>query len=250
MSTPSYRFPIAQGPEWKEANALGQLPSGSTFTQSGRVTGIGASGSTFDIRPQADTLVLLDSAERMVVTSVDVRDVVGGVGASSILIEGLDNNFNSIEELLPLTTVSETTVNTFRRINNVQVVSSDYVNACYGDILLTAEVAGTVQSSVVAELGESEQTNYTTPRGATTLLYNVIFSVGKGDEVEVAGLTKLANIPDNPWVHGPAVYAYEALGAVPSICVPLPEMTDFKFTAHTITNNPRILITSFLCQQV
>jgi hypothetical protein len=103
------------------------------------------------------------SALQMTVVSTSSSDT-----AISILISGLDINFNPISETLALNgTTSVTSVNSYYRINNVVVTNGTNVGA------ISLKNSTTLYAQINAGVGQTEMSVYTVPAGYTFYLLRV-----------------------------------------------------------------------------
>ena len=125
-------------------------------------------------------LSYLAAATVLNVTSLDnTADVAAGTGARTILIEGLDENWEEISETVTLNgqTIVATT-KSFIRVNRAYVTTSGTGEVNAGDIHIFTgtETAGQpddltkVYGSIAADHGQTLQAFYTVPAGKTAFL--------------------------------------------------------------------------------
>jgi len=124
-----------------------------------------AVGSTIeDIWPAGGILQTLSAAETMDVVSTDADDDIAGIGARTVIINGLDNNFLEIEEELNLTGLTiAVTANSYIRIESCRVIDAGTTGENAGDITLTATTASTLQCVIGATFNNDQQVQYTVP---------------------------------------------------------------------------------------
>jgi hypothetical protein len=125
------------------------------------------------------------SASILKVSSSSASDASGDVGARTVLIEGLDANFNEVSETVILN--GQTAVNTtlsYVAINNLLVMSvgtSDHnvgdINVGTGDV--TAGVPAVLFDLIAATYNQRTTGHYTVPAGYTAYLEVGIFSAGQ-----------------------------------------------------------------------
>ncbi len=129
----------------------------------------------------------MTAAETMDVVSTDTtNDISTGVGARNVVITGLGDNFEEIEETIALDTVAVTTVNAFRRILTARVDDvGTYTGANQGDISITGTSSTTLQGLIVAEESRTSQTHYTVPAGKTGYLLRISITMSANKEVNV-----------------------------------------------------------------
>ena len=117
---------------------------------------IAAFGGTFTIMTSDDTLDVVSS---------DANDTSAGTGARTILITGIDENYNSQIEIVTMNgTSSVTTTNNWYGVNRVVVLSSGSNDANVGDITIT-DTTGSfgTQAAVPAEGSVTQQCIFHTP---------------------------------------------------------------------------------------
>jgi len=253
VTTPAYKYPTSLGPTWLEANVTGIVPSGRQFTVFAKQTAILGVGLTSDLNPEAIVRVELTSAERMSIVSTSINDSApSGSGAHLIFIEGLDNSFNLIQEIVALNgTTPVLTVQTFIRINSVLVITSGgaATTSNLGNITLTAEVALTLQRSVTIGEGRDNWSHYTTPVGVDSIAYQAFISVGKNDECEIILSSKLADSPESTWTRGTKLFMHESPAVLAGTRFAIPPKIDTKLEIVAISNNPRAAATVLFVEQ-
>lgn len=115
------------------------------------------------LSPSGGNYPFPSSALQMTVVSSSASD-----NAISILISGLDINFNPISETLALNgTTNVTSVNSYYRINNVSVTNGTNV----GNI--TLKNSSVLYAEIIANVGQTEMSVYTVPAGFTFYLLRV-----------------------------------------------------------------------------
>ena len=122
------------------------------------------------------------------VVSSTTTDTDGGVGANTVTIEGLDNDYNEISETVTMD--GQNNVNTsksFLKVNRAFVATG-------GSSEQTGNITVTVDSNVLAYIGpdykQTVQAHYTVPAGYTAFLENVNLSSGFLDQVTCVLMAK------------------------------------------------------------
>lgn len=142
--------------------------------------------TTEDIWFNGGTLQFLTSAETLDVVSTSANDTLAGTGARTILIDGLDSNFNRIIETINLSGLTPvTTTNSFIRVNRSYVTNIGSIGYNEGDITLTASTAATIQAALGATFGQTEKTQYTVPNKCKIALVSWNGSCKKNDDFEL-----------------------------------------------------------------
>ena len=139
-----------------------------------------------DIQEQGGVLIFLEAAEIMSVVSTSASDTIAGVGARSVLVTGLDENFSLISEVVNLSGL--TSVNTtqeYIRINDFRVQDVGlYGNTNVGDIIATSFFQVTVQMFIESTEGIAHTTHYTVPKGTNIIITGITVSVSTGKTVK------------------------------------------------------------------
>jgi hypothetical protein len=184
------------------------------------------------------------TAIAMKVSSSDAADTSAGTGARTVLIQGLDADYNEISEVVTLSgqTAAMTTKN-YLRINYASVATAGSGQSAAGDIYIgtgtvTAGVPATVYNLIKFNYNDTVTGHYTVPAGYTAYLMQGLFSAGQASgstQVQgrlltagadgirhTAALTTLNN--------GVADYAFE-------FPIAIPEKTDLEATAIGSANN-------------
>ena len=169
----------------------------------------------------------LTAAQPLFVLSTDGGDT------STLTIQGLDANYDSVEETITLTGVTAvTTITPFLRVFRMR-----YSEENAGTI--TARVGsgtGTVVAQVDAGLAQTLMAVYTIPRQKTGFLMNYTASTGKGDDAEV-----------DLFIRDPAINGFRLKSETKvyqssfrqefTIPLVLPERSDIDFRATTTSAN-------------
>lgn len=153
------------------------------------------SGAPETIIQQGGTYTYLTSPSTVYVTSSSNKDVAAGTGARTITIQGLDVNYNAIEETLTV----EGPVGTaqFLRIFRAFVASAGSEGTNDGTVSVTTGAGGSgtllttigiIGSGQTFGLGQSHMAMYTIPAGFTGYLTNWNAGVGTYNDTVTATL--------------------------------------------------------------
>jgi hypothetical protein len=130
----------------------------------------------------------LTTARTMSVVSSDADDASGDTGARTVLIQGVDENFLEVEETITMNgTTPVVTIQTFLRINRMVVVTAGSSEMNEGTITATATTDATVQGSIPAGHGFTQQLVIAVPANKTLLFtglfWNAVKDAGGQDPV-------------------------------------------------------------------
>ena len=184
------------------------------------------------------------SALQMTVSSSSANDTSAGTGARTIVVQGLDANYNEVTETVTMNGQTAVTMTaSFIRINYAYVATAGSGNSAAGDIYIgtgtvTAGVPATVYNIIKFDYNNTTTGSYTVPAGYTAYISQGLFSSGQaGGSNQVQGrlLTRgVDNIRRTAAIttinNGVANYAFEYPLAVP-------EKTTIEATAIGSSNN-------------
>lgn len=184
------------------------------------------------------------TALQMRVSSTSANDTAAGTGARTIVIEGLDGDYNEITETVTLN--GQTFVLTaaaFLRINYMYVATAGSTMSAAGDIYVgtgtvTAGVPATVYDIIKFNYNDTITGSYTVPAGHTAYLSQGLFSTGQASgSTQVQGRLLASGIDGirrtaavTTLNNGVADYVFE-------YPVPFPEKTTLEATAVGSANN-------------
>lgn len=184
------------------------------------------------------------TAIQMKVSSSNAADTSAGTGARTVLIEGLDADYNEISEVVTLSgQTAVTTTNSYLRINYAAVATAGSGQSAAGDIYIgtgtvTAGVPATVYDLIKFNYNDTVTGHYTVPAGYTAYLMQGMFSAGQASgstsvqgrlmTVGIDGIRRTAAITTIN--NGTADYAFE-------FPIAIPEKTDIEATAIGSANN-------------
>ncbi|KKM74218.1 hypothetical protein LCGC14_1402600 [marine sediment metagenome] len=165
--------------EATKGNIVGQT-TGNVF---GHNLALGA--STEDIQGQGGILIFLETTELITIVSDNTNDDLIGTNANSVLVEGLDVNFDEISEIVNLSGItSVNTTNGFIRVNKLIINEvGNYTVSNAGTITATAATSGSLQLQIDPSQGQSQSTHYTIPAGQNLIITHLSGSIQTGKTV-------------------------------------------------------------------
>lgn len=161
----------------------GSLTGVTGKVKSGQNAAIGTTPETFWLQGGAYTWQA--AAAVLDITSTDVDDDGAPVdtGARTIVIEGLDANYEEISETVIMNgQTAVLTTNSYLRVNRMSVATTGSTNSNEGIIYASTgaqtagvpDVAATIRMTIAVGEGESRAALYTVPAGKTAYVTNVI----------------------------------------------------------------------------
>ena len=130
------------------------------------------------------------------ITSSSDADQLGSSGIGTIVISGVDTNFNPITEVINLTgTIQKLSTDNFQMINTMSVLSVGSNKMAVGNIYINA--ANNSNKHALIPAGGSAILNgrTTIPAGYTGYLDNLIITGTKADEIEVGSFSVSKTFP-------------------------------------------------------
>lgn len=194
--------------------------------------------------PLPSLITFPSAALQMTVSSTSANDTSAGTGARTVVVQGLDANYNEVSETVTMNGQTAVTMTTaMLRINYAYVATSGSGNSAAGDIYIgtgtvTAGVPATAYDIIKFDYNNTTTGSYTVPAGYTAYLSQGLFSSGQaGGSNQVQGrlLTRgVNNIRMTAAIttinNGVANYMFE-------YPVAIPEKTTIEATAVGSSNN-------------
>jgi hypothetical protein len=125
------------------------------------------------------------SALQMTVSSTSASDAAAGTGARTIVVQGLDANYNEVSETVTMNGQTAVTMTTaMLRINYAYVATAGSSNSAVGDIYIgtgtvTAGVPATTYDIIKLDYNNTTTGSYTIPAGYTGYVSQGLFSTGQ-----------------------------------------------------------------------
>ena len=171
------------------AAGLGIIPGCTRVTALGHNPNIAVAGTAADVWEGGGDYPFLAAASQLEVLSASANDTAAGTGARTVLVSGLDANYNPISETVTLNGVTPVaTVRNYLRVNVFTTVTSGSGHVNAGDITLRVVSGGTTQSIARAGIGFGNSAVFTVQAGFTLFILSEVFSVLAPDPKTNAGV--------------------------------------------------------------
>lgn len=137
------------------------------------------------IWPLPSLITYPTAALQMTVSSTSANDTSAGTGARTIVVEGLDANYNEVTETVTMSGQTPVTMTApLLRVNYAYVATAGSGNSAAGDIyigtgVVTAGVPATVYEIIKFDYNDTTTGSYTVPAGHTAYLSQGLFSSGQ-----------------------------------------------------------------------
>ena len=224
--------------------ARGQIPYHKHVYKFGQNAVVGNSVET--IWSQGGLYSYPPSATTMTVSSSNTNDTSAGTGARTVLISGLDGDYDEISETITLNgQTAVTTTNSFLRVNRAIVLTAGSGGVNAGIIYVGT---GTVTSGVPANIyttingdgtNQTLQTFWTVPANYTAYIHQTNISTGNSSNTPAVLKTLLLARP-----HGGVFNTKEVIVLTDgnhlqmySFPIKLTEKTDIEFRAVSSSNS-------------
>lgn len=221
-----------------------------SMTEHPNVTAAAGAGDTMDATSEignneAATTETDDNASWADIT------LINGVGLRSIRVDGVDNNYNEISEVVSLDgTTNAITTLAFLRINHLigQRVGSEADNA--GVITATASSASTIQATINTGDGINHDYHFTVPKNKIAYIINTYF-----EALSVASNTVLifefrVRGRNGSWLilsdHTIDIDLSNAISIIPIIAKIINSQSDIVMQVSTTLDNAEIFVESTL----
>jgi len=166
-------------------------------------------GKKVPIWDGAGNYVFPTTADFVTFKSSSTADKEGGVGAITMQVYGLDENGESIDEVIELKGTSNTvSVNRYIRMFRMKILTasttlfpydSSNIGNNVGTITATHNGTGNPIAFILPEMGQTLMAIYTVPKGYTAYIYSAHTSEDKGKEITGYMFTRDMSNADNAW---------------------------------------------------
>ena len=194
--------------------------------------------------PLASQIPFPSAALQMTVSSTSADDTSAGTGARTIVVQGLDANFNEVSETVTLNGQTAVTMTaSLLRVNYMYVVTAGSGNGAAGDIyigtgVVTAGVPATVYDIIKFDYNNTTTGSYTIPAGYKGYISQGLFSAGQTTGSSPVQGRLLTNGPDG--IHHTAAVTTVNNGVANYVFeypLEIPEKTTIEATAIGTNNN-------------
>jgi hypothetical protein len=197
---------------------------GSVVTGSGTYDTVWTEGGQYEFPVSAGVVTLVSN---------DTQDNPSGTGAATVVVEGLDSNFDEIQETITLNgTVGVAGTLSFLRTHRMFVDEGD---TNVGN--LTVSIGSTVTCAIAPGMGQSQVAFYTVPRGKSAFLKQFTATQNKNQENSMRLFQRKPNGVDRPYRVVTELNLYGSNMIKPySFPVFFSEKTDLEVRAYTGSN--------------
>lgn len=163
--------------DYPTAVGLGLIPNQTRVAALGHNPDIPVGGAE-DVWEGGGNYPFLAAAAQLEVVSTSASDTALGTGARTVLVSGLDANYEVISEVVTLNGLTPVlTTREYLRINVFTTTSSGSGEVNAGDITLRVAGGGAIQSIARAGYGFGRSAVFTVPAGFTLFIKSFLFTV-------------------------------------------------------------------------
>ena len=181
-----------------------------------------------------------DGGDYVFPTSAVTMDLVSTSASDtmSVLVKGLDANYNEISETVTLTgTVAVTTSASFLRINSAIILSGSNV----GDV--TISNGGTIYGFIEAELGTTQSCIYTVPADRSLYLFRIDFNSATVNPNKYLTVRNKLRSDAGRILHvAEATFATSQVSYDRQVPFKITEKTDFQFQAKSSSGTNEVAV--------
>lgn len=213
----------------------------------GKTDGL-AANTTEDVWTAGGTKTIFTAAEIINISSASANDDVGGTGATTLLVGGLDGDYNLQQEIVLMdgtTTVS--TVNTYREVNRVRVIGAGSGRTNAGAISLVGATTAAAHATIPAGVGITQQSHFTIPAGYTCFTVGInltCYRSSGGSGTKSAEIEQMVYVPSIGVQYSTLTYGVSSAGGAyqsqNQILSQTPEKTTLWFRATAETNGTEV----------
>lgn len=173
-------FDLVRIPGWEIAVAAGECPNAFFVNKFGENPTLGTTKAT--IWDAGGLYQYIQTADYLQISSNDPVDTLAGTGARTVYLEGLDENWNMVNEIVEMDgTTNVQTTNKFIRIFRMAVTTAGSGEEAAGTI--TAKIGAITHAQIINGNNQSLMGLYTVPAGYTAYLVYGKMSTGKGKDI-------------------------------------------------------------------
>lgn len=221
--------------------ALDRVPGVGRNIKYGRNTDVDTSAEE-DVWIAGGTYSYLTTGELLSIVSTSTEDTNVGTGGRLCIVQGLDEDFEEIEELIMLTgTTPVVTTKKFFRNFRIAVLTAGATKRNVGTITTTGVDSGFKQAQINPLVAQTEQTHFTVPAGKTLLLLSVTAGVSKSDSAELyIDIRDNTFGPDSTFRRQYTAILTESTVQIRLESQSITEKTDIRLRAKAISNNTKV----------
>lgn len=223
------------------AISRGRLPGYSAIGSAGVVRNVDVATVPQDVWGGGGLFPYQSAAVALEAISSSANDTAAGTGARTVVVSGLDSNWNSVTAVITLagTGASAATAQTFLRVNAFRALTCGSGETNVGDITLRVAGAGATQAFMRAGDGQCLRSVLSVPAGFTGLLLDAFVAIIRPGGNEFCEVQLKARTLPGPWVTRNVFSVHSGgqstFNIAPRVLGSLPEKSDVRFTVTQVS---------------
>lgn len=143
-----------------------------------------------DIWPLGGVYPFLSVATALEILSSDINDTAAGTGGRTVLINGLDGNYDEVAQIVTLNGTTPVSIPTpLLRVNSAILMTAGSNEVNIGNITIRDTATVTARAYLQAGSGITRSSIYTVPNGYTLVINSMVFTINRAananDAIEV-----------------------------------------------------------------
>jgi hypothetical protein len=163
--------------EWLQALSMGAVAGFSAFVVQGTNPDVDTGSVPEDLRPAGGTYVFPTAAVALEALSDSANDAAAGTGAHTIRVVGLNLALAVVTEDVTLNGLTPVAlVNTYYRVNLVQVLTAGSYETNFGTVTVRTVVGANGLHAIPPDFGRGQTGVYTVPANTVAWLIDGLFT--------------------------------------------------------------------------
>lgn len=170
----------ARGMDFYTAVGLGLVPGFKRATALGNNPDVSQGSVPEDSWFGGGIYPWLYAATTLKIRALGPEDSAAGIGARTVLVNGLDSNYNEISEVVTLNGISDVTLTLqYLRIQSALIMSAGTNKINFTNIEILDTATSTVRAVIPAGVGITRQAIFTVPAGYTMSMHSMYIGINR-----------------------------------------------------------------------
>ena len=170
----------------------------------------GAIGTSYEtIWTDSNLMPYVSIANNMVVTSSSSDDDVGGTGAQTITVEGLDENYNPVSAVFNMNGTGNSTNTSVSFLRAYRAFVNTVGSGDFNQGVISGSLSGNNIIHILTGENQTLQANFTTAANTTAFVNDILLSSGKENKTGLFRLVVRDNrTPNKPFLNKQLIELY------------------------------------------
>lgn len=243
------RMKTEQGYRIEDRISLGLVPGARRIAIYGNNPDVDTATVAEDVWSGGGLYPWMTGATSLEVVSSSAADAAAGTGARTIVIQGLNTEYEEVSQVITLNGITPVAIPTqLFRINGAAVVTAGTGQVNAGDITIRNAGAGATRAVIPTGFGTLRQCVYTVPAGYQLVITSVLAVINRVDTSDrwatvASWVRSSTGVVVMPAEIGISTNPYRDVYEVPAV---LPEKTDTTIRVQQVSGNNTDLTASIL----